>query len=425
MLQKPNDILEDLLHFYFSETIAAFPQSARRNLYGATFAEKFGNALKYFARSAKESFASSPTPLLENKVWLYVISDNNFNSLSFLENQIDENVYVTPYRYQKAGTSIVHLQHASRFRYLLGSLPKFLRLFFSGRKEVRRAWDAVFRVGGMYEYSLAILKQHRPKAIVFSNDTTLEPRSLMLAAKELGIPTFYIQHACIRTDWPPLKFTCSFLEGQDALDKYKACGAIEGDVKLIGVPKIDPYLSRKNTSKKVQNIGICSNLLDSISEVESVVAAVLEKFPNCKITYRPHPGDSRVFSSDNKALIRSNSREEKVFEFLLKQDLIIAGNTSIHYEAAMLNVVSIYYRFDQASVLDDTYGFVRNGLVEEAKSVEELVDEIRVNVVEKRDMGSKAGYYNAVLGTEDEGRSQELVVGGIRGYIGSIPKRVV
>lgn len=404
-------ILEDLLHFYFSETIAAFPDAARSNLYGSTFSIRFSNAIKYLGRSFRESFSKLPASSIQsikNKNWLYLIGDNNYNSLKFLENQIGETVYVSPYRYQRKGSTVYRLSHSSRFRYLLAEIPAFLNLFFSGRKEVDRAWDAVFRAGGLYEYSLALLKAYEPKSIVFSNDTTLEPRALLLAAKALGIPTFYIQHACVREDFPPLKFTCSFLEGEDAYQKYKQSGPVEGEVKLVGVPKIDAYLSRKNTNKKVQSIGICSNLLDPIESVETVVNTLLETFPNCSITYRPHPGDSRQVSFDVSQLKISNSREENPYEFLLTQDLVIAGNTSIHYEAAMLNVASVYYKFDKSG-LDDTYGFVKNKLVEQALSIDTLEGIIKEYIIEKSDISERARYYNAVLGTANEGKSQEMV----------------
>ncbi len=419
ILQKPKNILEDLLHFYFSETIALFPQSARKNLYGATPMERISNVLKYFGRSIKEALSPTlhdPTEL-KDKVWLYLIGDNNYNSLHFLENKVGASVYVTPYRYQKEGVQIFQLQHCSRLRHLISGLPAFFKLFFSGRKEVDRSWDAAFRASGMYEYSLAILQKYQPKAIVFSNDTTLEPRALMHAAKTLQIPTFYIQHACVREDFPPLKFTCSFLEGKDALNKYQQSGPIDGDVKLIGVPKIGPYLSRKNSSKTVKRIGICSNLLDDLNKVVPVVNSLLQQFPDCKITYRPHPGDNRSVSFDSSILQFSNSREENPYEFLLKQDLIIAGNTSIHYEAAMLNVVSVYYQFDFNNKLNDTYGFVKNGLVKEANTLEGLKKIVDFNILQKRNMGTKAKYYNALWGTEDEGKSIKLVISFICSFL--------
>jgi len=188
-------------------------------------------------------------------------------------------------------------------------------------------------------------------------------------------------------------------------------------VKLIGVPKIDPYLFRKNSNTKVESIGICSNLLDPIQSVESVVNAILEAFPDCKITYRPHPGDQRQTEFKSNRLNISNSKVEKPFDFLSKQDLIIAGNTSIHYEAAMLNVVSIYYKFDQQGLSDDTYGFVKNGLVDEAKNLNELQNIISTNRIEKKEMGEKAQFYNALLGTEQEGKSQALVAERIKQII--------
>jgi len=177
---------------------------------------------------------------------------------------------------------------------------------------------------------------------------------------------------------------------------------------LIGIPRMDPYIHQKNKNNEIQTIGICSNLLDDISFIESTLTALIEAFPNIQFTYRPHPVDNRSIHLPT-AVNRSNSKVENPFEFLQKQDLIIAGNTSIHYEAASLFVHAVYYKFGSINGVDDMYGFVANELVQEAKDTTGLISIINQLRTQKRDLFSKAQYYNATLGTKEEGKSQSLV----------------
>ena len=263
---------------------------------------------------------------------------------------------------------------------------------------------------------MSLLKKHQPIAISFSNDHAIESRALLLAANTLNIPIFYIQHACVRPDFPPLKFSLSFLEGQDSLDKYKIAGPVTGDVKLVGVPRITPYLNQKKEVTEIISIGLCANLLDPAESIEILLQSLVDHFPNRKIAYRPHPSDRRKINIPSGVII-SNSREENPFNFLLKQDIVIAGNTSIHYEAAILKVKSIYYKFDPNGVTEDMYGFVKNKLVPEATNETTLIHQIK-NIQTNQEVSSeKIRYYDATIGTPDEGRSHQLVVQGIKNFL--------
>lgn len=411
----------DILHLYLSEVVAAFAAPARRTLYGLTIGEKWRRAGEAFLKTIKNTIyffthQKDYQKQLADKNWIYLVGTNNYHSLEFLKDEIEDTVYVTPFKFQKPGETIVPLHLPMHFFYFIKNLPELIRLIFSKKYPVLRAWDAAVRACGQYDASLLLLKKLRPKSITFSNDHTIEPRALLLAAKTLNLPTFYIQHACVRPDFPPLKFSVSFLEGQDALDKYRESGVVDGAVELIGVPRIAPYLDKKNTNTTVKKIGICSNLLDSIDAIQATIHVLAEHFPTLQFTYRPHPADKRPLDLPPNIRL-SKSNEENAFEFLTRQDLIIAGNTSIHYEAAILNVVPVYYKFDKGGKTDDMYGFVRKGLVEEAGGVEELVGVIKKEEVSKNNVIFKSKYYHALLGTTHEQESQRIVIRKIKSFL--------
>jgi len=406
------EIYLDILHIYRSEMVATFPQIARRNFYGTSFLQQLKNTLLSFLKSFIVSMRTlfglqkDYKKQLHQKHWLFVIGRNNYQSLRFINEFDKQTTYVTPYKFKVKGEDIIKLELANFF-YLLFRLPLFIGFLFK-EKNIGRYWDTAFRGMGMYESALDIIKKYQPQCITFSNDHTLEARAMILAAQTLNIPTFYIQHACIRADFPPLRFSHSFLEGQDALDKYKNSGSVRGGVSLIGIPRMDPYIHQKNTNSKIQAIGICSNLLDDISLIEATLTALIKAFPKVQFTYRPHPVDSRPINLPS-SVNRSNSKAENPFDFLQKQDLIIAGNTSIHYEAATLYVHAVYFKFGSLNGVDDMYGFVANGLVQEAKDNLDLIKIIQHLEKEKKGLRLKAQYYNATLGTKEEGKSQLIV----------------
>ena len=419
-MSKLKDIYLDILHIYRSDLVAGFPQFGRRSFYGPTVYEKLKNATRSLSKALRDflySFFDSKEndfDKLFQKHWLYVLGTNNYHSLKFLAND-NHTVYVTPYNYQLPTEDCIKLKLPYHFLYLVRNIPTFCKLLYHD-KPTRRCWDAAFKAMGLYESSIAFLKKHQPRCITFSNDHVLEARAMMLAAKALKVPTFYIQHACVRNDFPPLKFSCSFLEGQDALDKYSKSGKVEGQVKLVGVPRIEPYLPQRRKHTAINKIAVCSNLLDSITAIEEVIDVLKTTFPNLQLTYRPHPNDKREVNVD-AAVLMSNSKKVNPFEFLLGQDLVIAGNTSIHYEAAMLNVLSIAYKFDKDGKTEDMYGFVRNGLVKEMETPESLIKYLKKACDNPAVSSQNATYYNAVLNTKNEGKSKEIVLKAIQNLL--------
>jgi len=136
--------------------------------------------------------------------------------------------------------------------------------------------------------------------------------------------------------------------------------------------------------------------------------------PDLTFTLRPHPSDRRDFATLRQALPAlqwSNPQQENVFEFLQTHDALVAADTSTHLEATLLNVASLYYRFTPTASLADYYGYAAQGLSEWAHSPAELAAALRRLAHHKpTDLYRRAAYYNATLGTPDEGHSRTLAV---------------
>src|SRR5690606_38928812 len=108
--------------------------------------------------------------------------------------------------------------------------------------------------------------------------------------------------------------------------------------------KFDRYLAFRRAVCSSNNIGIPYNLNDSKTVLVALVEHLQEVFPDKRITLRKHPKD-KSRSTDLEALKGidwSDPTQEEPFDFLLRQDILVAGNSSIHLEATLLNKLSVY-----------------------------------------------------------------------------------
>jgi hypothetical protein len=265
-----------------------------------------------------------------------------------------------------------------------------------------------------YGYYIIIriwLHNRNPKVVIVSNDHNIEQRTIVKAAKDEGITTIYIQHASVTHEFPALSFDYALLEGYDSLRIYDNIGNSQTNIFLIGMPKFDRYLQEVNTNTKVFSIGVCTNWVEPVDRAEQLCQLLREKLPQHKIILRPHPSDSRIsewFDITTRFDINySDSRIEDSFEFLQKVDVILAGNSSIHLEAALLNVFPIFYDFTLEPRFQ-TYSFIKTGLCQYVNGPEKAHNLIKELLQYKPSIRYKAKQYCATVDTEYDGRSGEL-----------------
>ncbi|MDB5256724.1 MAG: hypothetical protein JWM14_1419 [Chitinophagaceae bacterium] len=345
--------------------------------------------------------------ILWNKKWFYIIHPNNYETLEQVKKSFSNGRFVSTYRLVDDPELCVlpfysQVLHVWRFPFIFYGLHK---------KYKKNCWDAfhiIFSSVGLYESALDILKTYKPEVIVFANDHSPTTRALLLAARQSNIPTVYIPHANVTDFFPPLAFDLSLLEGNRMKAVYERCGITDSHIELIGSVKADRYLARKNNSSSVNRIGICTNQFDEISMVREVIAAITKLFPAITLQFRSHPSDQRDFGiAELFPQVRiSNAFRESAMDFILQEDMIIAGDSSIHLEAAYVNVLPCYYKFNQSDFLDnDYYGFVKAGLCFEQKDKNALLRFIEKNTVKKENVSSVVVDYNAAIGSSYEGKS--------------------
>jgi hypothetical protein len=410
--------LRDILQLRFTDLFAGMPASVLASISPA-------NPLKRLARVAGYAGLRLVGHLIQpirnpeqlrGAVWLYVVSANNYDALSFIKDARPDAVLVAGQgknigRYSRA-VSRLSLRRKILYYWQYPAALLGLKRELGGR--ALRFFDLIFYALGYYEVYRRALRHYRPQAVVFANDHNDDARALLLACRAEGVPTAYVQHASVSTNFPPLGFDLSLLEGQDALDKYSQCGPVRGRVELVGMPKADTFLTQRNTVSQVRRVAVACNLLDELPALADTLAYLLRELPGLTFTLRPHPGDRRDFGALRQALPGlqwSDPHQENVFQFLQAHDALLAADTSTHLEATLLNVASVYYRFSPTPTLADYYGYAAHGLSEWAHSLPELTAALGQLAQHKPlDLYRRAAYYNATLGTPDEGHSRALAV---------------
>ncbi|WP_229725143.1 hypothetical protein [Hymenobacter baengnokdamensis] len=410
--------LRDILQLRFTDLFAALPASVLAGISPANPLKRLGRVAGYTVlRLLGHLFQPVRNPdRLAGAVWLYVVSANNYEALRFIREARPDAVLLAGQgknigRYGK-DVNRLSLRRKILYYWQYPAALRGLHQLVGGR--ALRFFDLIFYAIGYYEVYRRALRHYRPRAVVFANDHNDDARALLLACQAEGVPTAYVQHASVSTNFPPLGFDLSLLEGQDALDKYRQCGPVRGRVGLVGMPKADNFLKQRNTAPQVRRVAVACNLLDDLPDLTTTLIYLVRELPELTFTLRAHPADRRDFSALRQALPAlqwSNPQQENVFQFLQTHDALVAADTSTHLEATLLNVASVYYRFSPTPTLADYYGYAAHGLSEWAHTLPELAAALRRLAQHKpAAIYRRASYYNASLGTPDEGHSRELAL---------------
>lgn len=281
--------------------------------------------------------------------------------------------------------------------------------------------DTFLDVYNSIVYFDTVLSKLKPRVVVVSNDHNAMNRCLIALARNAGVRTVYMQHASVSTLFPALNFNYSFLDGHSALEIYRQCDGNHPNASpFLGSRKV--YLTGQKKKIQIENslgiedskrVGVALNALDSIEAAEQLLRALVKnKF---KVLLRWHPALSSKLIYELKTKLKSNQVDfsdpkfESLGGFFGKVYCMIAGNSSIHLEAALVYVVPIYYEINKQHSTD-YYGYVKNGMSVNAENSTQLVDIINQIKYGKLTINRKAiQFYSSTFGTSWEGREGELV----------------
>lgn len=295
------------------------------------------------------------------------------------------------------------------------NLPLFYSFYksssFEDKKLIRCYYESFMATCGYCEvYNDILSKNPHVKMIVFTNDHSIGSRSMLEAAEKHHIKTLYVQHASITERFPPLHFSYSFLDGMESYEKYKTIGDVRGNIFLTGSPRFDELYSFKDAIK-IYDIGIALNLFDSCDKVIAL-CLYLQNNISTRIIVRPHPRMGNLFDIQrfrNIGVAISDSTKESSFSFLSKVHFLIANESSIHLDSALIEVPSLLFNFSDRNVID-WYSYIKHGLIRECKCYDDIVKELKKNLVINRE---NIQYYNASFQTAIEGKVGQFIAGFI------------
>jgi len=267
---------------------------------------------------------------------------------------------------------------------------------------------------------IKMLSGLRPAFVVVSNDHNRDTRCLIAVAHYLGIKTVYMQHASVSYKFPALRFDYAFLDGKKSLNVYKKCEA-NSPSHIIEYPKPIIFLSGQKKKlflcdKVRQNnmVGVAFNLNDSIDKVVDLVDDLLQAGINVSLRWHPRQDEKSVDEikkkyEENSSVYLSDSLSEHVSGFLRNCDVLVCGNSSIHLEAALMGLYTVYYQLS-GDGLFDYYGYVKEGVSVSVNSISELIDLIKHKSKREKNMRDKAiKFYSETYNTKWMGCEGDLV----------------
>ncbi|OOE89085.1 hypothetical protein BZG76_14840 [Salinivibrio sp. AR647] len=266
-------------------------------------------------------------------------------------------------------------------------------------------------------FFIRILEEFRPSYIVLSNDHSTMNRALIAVAHENGIKTVYLQHASVSNIFPALNFNYSFLDGRSALETYRECKSnCPSSLPIKKNQKV--FLSgQKKRINKVERcnrelVGIAPNSLDEDGDIKQLVEHLIQKNYKPLVRWHPGLGVSKIEQLKSKlgdAVSFSDPRVESLNDFFNKSISVVAGNSSILFEAALAGLTPIYYQITE-STIEDYYGYVEKGIAikcDYLSKIDFYISEIESGklIIENENIR----YFSSTYDTEWFGKEGELV----------------
>jgi len=268
-----------------------------------------------------------------------------------------------------------------------------------------------------------VLGQVKPEFVITSNDHNVPNRCMLAVAHHLGIKTVYLQHASVSPIFPALRVNYAFLDGQCALDIYRQCEPNQPNTnRNAPLPKVilsgqKKHIKRSGKSESTL-IGVALNVLDDAEAGIAFINALQDE--GLGVRLRWHPGQAisninqfRAAFASRERVSLSDPKRESISDFMAEIGWLIAGNSSIHLEAAIAGVMPIYYELSPPNH-SDYYGYVKHGLTQKAASVPEVLKIIEKTQDNHTPNAGAVRYYSDTYLTEWDGREGELVAGCLK-----------
>lgn len=231
------------------------------------------------------------------------------------------------------------------------------------------------RFVGLYTKFRNELNECTPKCIIFSNDHNPLARGLCHVSNDLKVDTYYVQHGMVTSAFPKLNFTISFLSGPLVCELYGVKAGNKG-IRIVGFTKLDkiPSEAHGHLCSSELRLGIALGKF-GYDSIQRLVERIITSNPNIKISLRPHPARANDIYDKSTFCEWSNPQTESSYNWILRNNLIIGGNTSLLAESIYLRTRCYYISWDAEREYYDYYGYLKYNIIERI-SEEDIVDKV-------------------------------------------------
>lgn len=235
-----------------------------------------------------------------------------------------------------------------------------------GFLESCRAVEAV----AWYARSQSMLTARRPRAVLVSGDSNPEEVGFIAAARVLGIPQVFVAHAYPTPFSPPLDFTLSILEGEQAVEARRVKGPIGGAVLLAGVEGESIPLDPRRLERRSPVIGIFPPKAFSWKAFAAIVDDCRAHYHARRIVIRWHPSmlesPRLAHHLPNRSDLVEYPGSASFAEVARQCDWVIAAeNSNVHLPLLKLGIptVAVHGLGLYPKSRTDLYGFIEHGIV--------------------------------------------------------------
>lgn len=261
-----------------------------------------------------------------------------------------------------------------------------------------------------------ILSKRSYAFVLLSNDHNVSNCCLSAMAAVLNIPTAYLQHASVTKAFPPLRFDYAFLDGQVALDHYINSEVDAGDKFNFRPPSVIILSGQKKAIHPqiaAASLGLAVNRLDDMEYAIGLAYDLSRRGIPLIVRWHPYQGRvdvARIKSGLPKTVLLSDPNSQSVSAFLARTRMLLAGGSSIHLEAALSGIHSVYHDLTGSGNLRDVYGYVAEGISTLCQDIDQICDEWD-QAPRPPDLGRQSSLkrFSDTIGTSWEGHEGTLV----------------
>ena len=221
-----------------------------------------------------------------------------------------------------------------------------------------------------YARATTMLKTRRPGAVLVSGDSNPEEVGFIAAARVLGIPQVFVSHAYPTPFSPPLDFSLSILEGEEAVEARRRKGPITGQVLLAGLEGDSAPLDPRRIERPNPVIGIFPPKALSWTTLAAIVDDCRTHCRASRIVIRWHPSmieaPHLAPHLTDRAGIEEYPGSAPFHEVARQCDWVIAAdNSNVHLPLLKLGIptVAVSNLGLYPKSRSDLYGFIEHGIV--------------------------------------------------------------